>query len=85
MPVHLVITANLDRARAIMEDSQNMQARGPDRGFLPSGKEVLIKHEDLVAAAAPGLELSGYEYQVSNLDAGQKATLETILDGQVVM
>lgn len=78
---HLVVTANVHHAAKELIARDNMTQTGHNRGFLPTGKQILIVDQDRVGPAFEDFDLSGFEFLHCT---GDQAAMTTILTPLVI-
>lgn len=80
---HLVVTADIRGAMQELSKNMDVTPLGFNRGFDPTGKQYLIVSEGSLPKAAQGLELSSFEYLLSNNPGAHDAALNARLTGSL--
>lgn len=76
---HLVVTADIRKAMRELSKNMDVTPLGFNRGFDPTGKQYLVVHEGSLPEAARGMELSSFEYLLSNAPGAHDAELSARL------
>ncbi|WP_299933643.1 hypothetical protein [uncultured Pelagimonas sp.] len=80
---HLIVTGSINQAAEEIRSNLSVKLTGHNRGFGPDGKQYLIVHEDTLPTAVLGMELSSYEYILSNNAGAHDVDLNSRLVGTV--
>ena len=76
---HLIVTSDIDGAMAGIRTDYDVTPTGKNRGFGPDGKQYLVINESRLPEAVLGMEISGYEYRLSDSHGVHDATLDTLM------